>query len=1007
MSNRVELPFIRGIQAAGDPNADGESGKLDLAHNVHARPEFAGALHRRPGVTAGLEVRSKFTRVGRIDGRLAIAQQNSFKVEDSSGNAHTVLNHGLLSELSSKSLATDQNEVILGSGYAEDSDGNAIAVFTVIGQKGTASSIQYHMQVRYNGVWSTRLSLNVSGLVADAGARRICVFESQANTDRWVVFYGAANAINAIEVLKSDGGTFTPAVVVPSAILWDVVRYSSGWMVLYQSTVTNRLIVRNITTGYSTSAMVGVTAAGPISPTAAGLVWVGGVDLHVWHGGYAADSNTLYCHFIPWSGAAVLQMTLVNALDDTSTGNAIVAMSVGGGSAVRNRVGTATEAASYCYIVGGAGLTQRFGRICRATVVGVEAGRTFTGAIYPQARLWTGADWFGARVFGVYGTIFGVWEMFNHPTFSLTENTRPMVYHSVTLAEAITYDLVPRSNSMWVSSDGNEAKAILWNRSASHIQISHCGWGDTTGQVVESNGFQIVLGGVPRYWDGSFLHGVGIPTAPVYSLVPTATGTMAAGTYVYALCWRFVDANGRSVRSPVTLQTVVVPANGHVNIPVNPSSRVLDARGYFNGAGPVVAELEVYRTDPNGTQLRKARGYMAQFGLNVYSSSFDSFTEDTGAAIFDGEVLYTTLGGASELVSTALESTSLLRGYSDRAIWVGPLFPDVVSYTKTLRQGRILEPNQALTLVLPQHITGLAYQDGNVYAFSADNCWGFVPTFADDTGNGNTSVDPVPLATGIGCTQPRSIIETPVAVFFIGPRGFYAIERGGGAPNFIGADVEPYFLDYPTCQGVAHNPRTHEVAWVMTNGSDHRVIVVNYLSFQWFTWRIGDPATAQAGELTTLGGGVTCLSSGFVFGERGTTTNAAAYACSDNATVDTGTITFAQIPIDIRSRDIHPGGFGATCRVRNISVDCLPTASSVLRVSESHDRGTTWSTEYSLATTDGNQPPVYQFAVQRTRGVRFRLRTIAGEIAPLTLAGVSLSYSTGRKAYTSSSRRRG
>lgn len=1007
MANRLEIPFTKGIQAAGNRNASSEPGKLDLAYNVHVRPEQAEVLYRRPGVTT-VGTRSKMTRVGRLDGRIALAQQNTVQIQNSTGAMQEALPYGLLSEISSTGLATSENEAILCCGYAEDSTGNAIAVTAHVPLGGTSTSVFYAIQLKNNGVWGFRQSANFSGLLSAAGTRRFCIFESQADSTRWVLFHSEGNNFQRMEILKSTGGTFAPATVIANAILWDIVPYSTGWRVLYQSTATNRLIVADVSTAYATTTSVTVTAAGPISPTAAGLVYLGGTDLHVWHGGYAADSNTLYMHSIAWPAAAVSRLTLASVLDDGSSNNAIVAMSVGGGPAVRNRAGSATEVASYCYIVGGAGNTQKFGRIFRATVASVEAGRTFTGAIYPQARLWTGADFFGARVFGVYGTIMGVWQMTNGASGNYGDTTIPMVYHSVTLGETPTYDLVPRSNSMWVSSDGNEAKAILWNRSASQIDLVHCGWADTTGQIVESNGFQVMLGGVPRYWDGTYFRSLGIPTAPrVLTATPTATGTMAAGTYIYGFCWSFVDSVGRRMRSPATLVTVVVPASGRVDFDMDPASRFVDSMGYYGGlAGPNVAELEIYRSDPNGTQVRKITAYVSRTRMTLYSDSGNTVTQDTGSATFGGEVLYTTGAGASELPSTAFESTTVMRGYSDRALWSGPLFPEVVSYTKTLRQGRVLEANQALTLIVPQPVTGLAYQDGNVYAFSADNCWAFAPQFADDTGNGTPSVDPVPLSTGIGCTQPRSIVETPGGVFFIGPRGYYMIARGGGPPQFVGADVEPYFIDYPTCQGVAHNTKTHEVAWVMSNGSDHRVIVLNYQAAQWFAWRIGDTGTAQATELTTLGGGVTCLSTGFVFGERGTA-NAAAYVCSDTQLTDVGSLATAQIPVEIRSRDIQPDGIGSICRVRSIVADVEGGASSVLRISESHDGGTTWSTEYSLATDDGNQPPVYQFAVQRTRGVRFRLRTITGDVPPLSLSGVSLSYSSGQRVHTSSSRRRG
>lgn len=1000
MANRLEIPFTKGIQAAGNRNASSEPGKLDLAYNVHVRPEQADVLYRRPGVTT-VGTRSPGTRVGVIEGKLLQLNTDSVLLQQTNGSMRTILGFGLVSEISARPYDTERGRTILCAGYAEDSSGNAVAVTAYDTGSG---QVRVRAQRIWRGVGQLLADSGYNAFAANTGSGNIWVFEDSST--EWVMFHGGDGPTPSLaktNILKAGGGTYSPVSLIANAYIWDVVPYSSGWVVLYQDTATNRLNVALVSTSFVVSGTTAVTAAGPVSPTVAGLVWVGGTTVHVWHGGYTADSDTLYCHYVTVGGASVNQLTLASALGASQT---LVSLTVGGGANVRTSGGS-TEAASYCFVVGGAGPSLSLAKIFRANASGVSGSQPYVGAIHPRSRLWTSPDWYGARLFGVKGPTYGLWRIEPTTAFNTTE---PLVYQSneLALTSPPVLDFRPKTCSTWVSSDSSQAKCLMWSSNADHFRLSHVGLGDELGQVTESNGFPVVLCGAPRYWDGSRLLPIGIPQAPSITVSAAAGGSFAAGNYIYSAVWEFTDARGKRTYSPAaTLQTVVVAAGEKVVVTIDRGSRVADDRGW--GLTSNFALLRVYRTEAGGTQPRAESEASARTHTNPNPYGFVGIGvtyDDLGTTSYDGEVLYTSLAGASELVSSGMESVHSARVYSDRMLTVGRLFPESVRYTKTVRQGRCLEPNQNLVLNLPQEVTGLAYQDGNVYAFSADNCWAFAPQFADDTGNGTPSVDPVPLSTGIGCTQPRSIVETPGGVFFIGPRGYYMIARGGAPPQFVGADVEPYFIDYPTCQGVAHNPRTHEVAWVMSNGSDHRVIVLNYQAAQWFAWRIGDTGTAQATELTTLGGGVTCLSTGFVFGERGTA-NAAAYVCSDTQLTDVGSLATAQIPVEIRSRDIQPDGIGSICRVRSIVADVEGGASSVLRISESHDGGTTWSAEYSLATDDGNQPPVYQFAVQRTRGVRFRLRTITGDVPPLSLSGVSLSYSSGQRVHTSSSRRRG
>jgi hypothetical protein len=111
------------------------------------------------------------------------------------------------------------------------------------------------------------------------------------------------------------------------------------------------------------------------------------------------------------------------------------------------------------------------------------------------------------------------------------------------------------------------------------------------------------------------------------------------------------------------------------------------------------------------------------------------------------------------------------------------------------------------------------------------------------------------------------------------------------------------------------------------------------------------------------------------------------------------------VSLETKTFRVLSSGPAEQARYDRIGIACNGAAASSLLVSESHDDGATWSGELSLATDDETSPPVYRFAVQRSKGVRIRMRTTyngqsnpAQQLqAPSRLAGLTLyGYKLGR-----------
>jgi hypothetical protein len=80
--------------------------------------------------------------------------------------------------------------------------------------------------------------------------------------------------------------------------------------------------------------------------------------------------------------------------------------------------------------------------------------------------------------------------------------------------------------------------------------------------------------------------------------------------------------------------------------------------------------------------------------------------------------------------------------------------------------------------------------DDKVILFKDSSTYFFIGDGPNNAGEGDFS-RPQLITSDVGCTNPRSIISTPMGLFFMSQKGFYLITRGMELV-YIGADVENF-----------------------------------------------------------------------------------------------------------------------------------------------------------------------------------------------------------------------
>ncbi len=198
------------------------------------------------------------------------------------------------------------------------------------------------------------------------------------------------------------------------------------------------------------------------------------------------------------------------------------------------------------------------------------------------------------------------------------------------------------------------------------------------------------------------------------------------------------------------------------------------------------------------------------------------------------EELYTD-GGILSNDPSAL-GTAVAVGKS-RLFWTDPGDGNTIRFSQTIEDGYGVEcPPDLIVKVNPRGgpVTALVVRDdGAVAAFKAGGIYlfgGDGPLPNGDSATSGFSV-PVPVASPVGCSNPQSIVETPVGFMFqAGSQGIWVLDRAGTV-QYIGAPVEAYNAQRVTRASVM--PDRTQVVFLTDAGS---TLLYDYLFGQWSTF---------------------------------------------------------------------------------------------------------------------------------------------------------------------------
>ena len=568
-------------------------------------------------------------------------------------------------------------------------------------------------------------------------------------------------------------------------------------------------------------------------------------------------------------------------------------------------------------------------------------------------------------------------------------NNRAAAPSSVALLAANTYAFAQWRNTVVEPTTGSGIEAVV----ASVVKV-----GDVTRcQPCSHGGATYLGGGIVQHYDGRRLSELGfchLPHSAVggasVATAQTTGGSIANGTYDYAMTWLWVDAQGVIHESAPCPRISVTHGSGSTNS-VDFDVPTLYATRKHGDGDETPVYLAVYRTTVGGSIL-----YLLTTVANDRTAASLTFTDTAADGSLDtGLVLYTESGEQNHLFPPP---SRVLVSHQDRVCGVDDETGDVW-LSMPSRQGYGVAYPATATIdrgSLVEDIASLGSMDGALYALGAE----FVVTVLygdgpDGTGAGGVIPLPSVRAIGCGCSDHRGTITTPQGLAWVatqdGTSAVRVLPRGGGSVQELSADAADDFDTYgASVLGVVHIPEQTQVRWLLDDGSSASALACwDYGAGAWYTYRL-----SGLGRLAAV-----CERGGAMVATR---TASAAWVQEDPTVYQDATNNYQWV---VETGDIRPAALQGLCRVHSVTLLGEMRDDETVLMEASYNSGADWNESETwtlVEATDANagEPIQLQWSpptLMPSEGVaRYRIGAdteVGGGTEGIVLHGLSLDVS--------------
>lgn len=337
--------------------------------------------------------------------------------------------------------------------------------------------------------------------------------------------------------------------------------------------------------------------------------------------------------------------------------------------------------------------------------------------------------------------------------------------------------LTPSATSAASITDGVDSRATL-------TTIDLTGDDNQYGSIINVGDALISVDGFSSTIDGSAKRPICFMGSPPVAVTSSSSGgAIPSGTFEFQVCYERVDDQGNIIYSPVSdVESVTtVGPTASIEIKVRPDPT---ARGSF---------ITIFERNTTSAGLFRLR---YRYAVNTPSPSVTiTLTDDEDFSDNNVRAIYTS-GGVLE--STPYPPTTQACVHQNRIIMIAADERDKVYYTQKLVSGEVpvfnnnLFIEQASTIpTVRDDLTAVESLADKLVIFRQRSTYYVAGDGADALGLNSSWTEPELISRDIGCQQPRSVISTPVGIFFKSDKGIYLVTTAM-AIEYRGAAVEAY-----------------------------------------------------------------------------------------------------------------------------------------------------------------------------------------------------------------------
>lgn len=468
-------------------------------------------------------------------------------------------------------------------------------------------------------------------------------------------------------------------------------------------------------------------------------------------------------------------------------------------------------------------------------------------------------------------------------------------------------------------------------------------------QSANYGGLIYFSGSAPTVYDGRLNGELGFSELPgILSATPSnGSGALAADArYFYIYHWEYVLADGSVEQGPVTEPFEATTGSGQDTMAVVVTAphtvRLAAGDGLF-GAN-VVGVLSRTQWDPvtrtAGSTYRRCAVRnlgigMANYGEDVTITDLMSDTDIATQTALYTQAARGALSGPLE--HNAPRACSYITATEARLLTGGLSRECDVQISKAAFYGEAFSFSEASPFfgLASGPVLGVQSLDQARLIFTKDTILSLSGQGPDDIGGGELE-PPVEIPTPFGLYNPWSFLKGPDGLWFqMGDSKLFRIPRGGGAPEWVGIDVEDTLLQFTNITGACKHLADNAGIFACNESVPNARVLV--FDFRTQTWLLdvmpGDPANIVA-VCPHVDGIALVTGDGAVHFNRPTN-----YAQDDSS---------AQlalfIPTTLETQPLYPFGLGGYGQVCEMLVTGEVLGDCTLHTRISYDDGQTFTT---------------------------------------------------------------